>query len=61
MTEIDNLTNAELKKSYIELESLNKDLRMRLVAIKILVNNINPICAEKLKQVLTTHVDCIKE
>lgn len=41
-----------LEQRVRELEAENKDLRMRLSAIKTITAKITPVCAEKLQRLL---------
>ena len=40
------------------LREQNKDLTMRLSAIKVIVSKITPICSDKLQQLLETCEGC---
>ena len=52
MSKFAKYTEEELRKECEALEKLNETLQMRLVAIKAIVSNTQPLCAEKLKQAL---------
>lgn len=41
-----------------ELEAENKDLRMRLSAIKVITMHISPVCSEKLSKLLEEAEKC---
>lgn len=41
-----------------ELEAENKDLTMRLSAIKIITAKISPVCSEKLKRLFEEYEGC---
>ena len=47
-------TIEELSNEIRVLKDQNKDLIMRLSAIKVIVTKINPVCSEKLQQLLDT-------
>ena len=40
------------------LKEENKDLFMRLSAIKTIINKVNPICSQKLESMLNECEDC---
>lgn len=42
----------QLLRECISLEAQNRTLLMRLVAVKTIVTSCNPICAEKLRDVI---------
>ena len=44
-----------LEQRVKELEAENKDLHMRLSAIKVITQKMNPVCAEKLHALF---IDC---
>lgn len=43
------------------LKEQNKDLLMRLSAIKVIVTRVNPVCSEKLQQLLSICEGCKDE
>ena len=47
-----------LEQRVKELEAENKDLQMRLSAIKVIVTKINPVCSEKLQKLLEACEGC---
>lgn len=51
----------ELRAEKRCLEEKNKDLIMKLSAIKIIINQINPVCSEKLNSMISECSSCSKE
>jgi hypothetical protein len=47
-----------MKNEIMILKEQNKDLLMRLCAIKTIVTKVNPVCSEKLQQLLDVCEGC---
>ena len=51
-------TIQKLKERIVELELENKDLFMRLSAIKVITQKVNPVCSQKLEALLSECDTC---
>ena len=51
-------TVQELEKKIRLLEQENKDLLMRLSAIKVITQKVNPVCSKKLEELLLECEHC---
>lgn len=51
-------TIQKLKERIVELELENKDLFMRLSAIKVITQKVNPVCSKKLEELLVECETC---